>query len=463
MSGAHEPSQPNEKALSTGRKKRIWLVVGAILVAVALILGTWVLAVRFQSPAQRQAAAEPPPMEPVVVELVRADLVERTTVMASAVRADSRSVALPAGTGLSVVTEAGVGAGGQVTAGDVVLWTNDRPLFALPGQFPFFRDIAQGDTGQDVLMLQKGLAAMGYGLYPDGDFGPRTAAALKDLYRSVGASAPMRDEDTKDAGQPAAADPASIRVQTGADPAQSGGEAPAPDPAPSTAPGPSGAPGANPSAPSSSGGGGDGSKPATQPKKVIYAPMSEFVVMDTLPAKVVSVPPVGTVLSGDNAKLELAGSQITLSAKFPGTVAVRLTNTLTGTADLGGKSVPVKISKITAPEEEQAGGDERASNRESSAESTVEFAPTQGALPADWAGSEEILISLDLTEPLLGVLQVPARAIAADASGGTSILVQMEDGTFEQVPVVQKTCLAGMCAIEDSPELHEGMRLRVDR
>lgn len=48
------------------------------------------------------------------------------------------------------------------------------------------RTLRRGDTGDDVTQLQKLLINQGYSLTPDGVFGPKTEAAVRDFQRSVG-------------------------------------------------------------------------------------------------------------------------------------------------------------------------------------------------------------------------------------------------------------------------------------
>ena len=77
-----------------------------------------------------------------------------------------------------------------------------------------------------------------------------------------------------------------------------------------------------------------------------------------------------------------------------------------------------------------------------------------------------MLVTLNLTAPLTGVLTVPQRAIATDAQGSSSVLVQGADGGFTQVTVTVSGCVAGTCALAE-PEagsvLTEGAKVRVDR
>ncbi|MBO3134874.1 peptidoglycan-binding protein, partial [Dermatophilus congolensis] len=61
---------------------------------------------------------------------------------------------------------------------------NDVPVLLIPGQRPFFRDLAPGATGSDVAALQRGLTACGHRVTdPPGKFGKSTAAAWAAIMR----------------------------------------------------------------------------------------------------------------------------------------------------------------------------------------------------------------------------------------------------------------------------------------
>ena len=277
------------------------LLAGAALIAA----GTWVVALRFQSPAQREAAASPPPAGPVTVQVTRGDLTEQTTVLATAARSEAVSVAVPApAEGRGVVTRSGAIAGGSVSSGGAVLWVNSRPVIALAGQFALYRDLYLGARGDDVRMVQQALADLGYDVGVDGELGAGTADAVRDLYRSLDAQAPQ----DADAGQAAPAPQAA---------------SPAPSGDPTAAPGPSGA----------------------QAQPALVLPAAEVMIVPTLPAVVTSVPAVGATVDGQ-AAVVFGAQEVTLSASMPAGIQARMTPGLTGTADLQGQSVDVAVAQV---------------------------------------------------------------------------------------------------------------------
>lgn len=394
--------------MSTSRRTALTLtlILGAVLIAA----GTWVVALRVQSPDQREAAAAPPSAQPVTVTVARGDLAERTTVLASAQYAQTVSLPVPQPTeGRGVITRTGAQAGSTLYAGQVVTWVNSRPLIALAGAFPLYRDLYLGDQGDDVRLLQQALSDLGYGIAVDGTLGARTAAAVTALYETTGAPPPTTTT------QPSAAAPAPATPTT--------------------------APAAQPT--------------ATAPTLVL--PASEVLIVPTLPAVVSSAPAVGATVD-EQATVAVSTSQAALTAAVPASVEARLSQGLSGTATLEGTSMDVVISEIRPPAQDTTQQDAQAST-----EATVVLSTTSGAVPDSWLGHTDILVTLNLSEPLLDQLLVPQRAISLDANGVATVLIAQTDGSFSQMRVTELGCVAGTCAItSEDGALREGASVRVD-
>ncbi len=84
-------------------------------------------------------------------------------------------------------------AGGQtIFNGEQLAGIDGEPLFALVGRVPAWRDITSGESGPDVMELQKALAALGY--YQGGDtpgfFGAATQDAVSAYYEHLGYTPP---------------------------------------------------------------------------------------------------------------------------------------------------------------------------------------------------------------------------------------------------------------------------------
>lgn len=100
--------------------------------------------------------------------------------------ADERQVQLALETGAprvltttreGTVTAMHCATGGTVRSGDVVATTDGLPVIALATSTPLWRDIADGDRGDDVRALQAELARLGAPLVADGVAGGRTIRA----------------------------------------------------------------------------------------------------------------------------------------------------------------------------------------------------------------------------------------------------------------------------------------------
>lgn len=400
--------------------KRRLLAVGAALIALALVVVTWFAATQFQSSAQREASALPPEPQPIMVDIVRTDLTDRTTMKAAAQRTGERKYVLPKPGATSVITAAGVTDGQPLSSGSIVAWVNDRPVFAFKGPFPLYRDLGPGDTGEDVRMVQRALADMGYDIDPDGVFGSVTARYVTDLFRSNGAQAATREKKIE------------ATEQRGVESAQSEGDKQQTQP-----------------------------RPSTRPEQETYLRSSEVLIISDLPGYVVTVPPVGTTLGDENSALVLAASTIQLTSQVPGSIVTRLQPGRQATASVGEQSMALTIASIEDKKAEHNTGDSSAPVTASN--SIVTFSSSD-KIPPEWVGSNDILITVDLTDPLLDVFVVPQRAIAVDALGVASVLVE-QGNELVQVPVKHISCLTGMCAIEaaSSTPLSEGQRVRVDR
>jgi HlyD family secretion protein len=89
--------------------------------------------------------------------------------------------------------------GTHVAEGDVLYELAGRPIFVLEGTIPAYRDLAPGDSGQDVEGLQGALKRLGlYAGTLDGEYGVATAGALQKLYTAHGYTPPQAPAETRD-------------------------------------------------------------------------------------------------------------------------------------------------------------------------------------------------------------------------------------------------------------------------
>jgi hypothetical protein len=132
------------------------LVIGAaVLLGVGGLLG----ATYVKSPAQLAAEQRPAPptvlTAPVKRQVVGASVVLRGTVAGSR---EIQATPVPVTTGAEggaagpPLTAVRKSQGDTVNAGEVIVEVAGRPLVALPGDEPAYRDLRPGDSGKDVTM-----------------------------------------------------------------------------------------------------------------------------------------------------------------------------------------------------------------------------------------------------------------------------------------------------------------------
>ncbi|NLT54194.1 MAG: peptidoglycan-binding protein [Actinomycetales bacterium] len=176
--------------LSTARRRRR-LVTGVALVAAGALAGGLLAGALVKSPAQLAAEARPPTPSLVTAE-VQERVVTSTVVARGTVGVTRHYRATPTGgaegAGPLVVTRLPARPGARIRAGQVLVEVSGRPVVALKGAVPAYRDLVPGAEGRDVTQLQSALRALGHptGADPRGRFGQGTARALTALYRGLG-------------------------------------------------------------------------------------------------------------------------------------------------------------------------------------------------------------------------------------------------------------------------------------
>lgn len=174
--------------------KRLWVVGVGLVAAVLVAVSTWVVAAQvLQSPAEVAAQAEAPEPGPVTAPVERRTL-EAEVIVRGTVRFDEpieiSLLGAPAVDGEAVATWLPE-EDAQVADGDVLLEASGRPVFAVEGALPAYRDLRPGMSGDDVEQLQESLARLGYDPGDiDGSFGAATETALSEWYEDAGYEAP---------------------------------------------------------------------------------------------------------------------------------------------------------------------------------------------------------------------------------------------------------------------------------
>jgi HlyD family secretion protein len=168
------------------------LVVGVPTVAV--VLGS-----NIGSPLQQDAKASPPRTSLITATVVK-KVLQQTVVASGSAKSASTTNVRPAlsdkaGTPspILVISALGLSVGQTVAPGSVLVQISGRPIIALPGSIPAYRNLSPGSDGPDVQELQTALDQLGYSTVGDtpGTFGLATENAVRELYNAKGYSAPL--------------------------------------------------------------------------------------------------------------------------------------------------------------------------------------------------------------------------------------------------------------------------------
>ncbi len=436
------------------RRRRVVLttVAAAALVSVGGLVGS----VFVQSPSQAAADTRPPRASvitaPVTFQVLRSTLVLRGVFAdGKTVQVQPTSVAATAGNpaGASmVVTGIFTSVGKQAEAGRPLLEYSGRPVFLLPGRIPAYRDLLPGETGADVVQLQKALVSLGYRIDGDtsGVLGSGTQTALTRLYSAMGYPVPITGQATATAvkaaqqqvGQARSALDAALSGATPSSSAATGG-------APASGPAKTG-PADSVSALREQ---LDQAEQALTAAEAVNGPMlpaSEVVFMSSLPATVVSIPvSVGDSVKGPVLTLSQGGLQLTgmldptdqplIKSGMSVQVLDESTGAqVSGTVDsLGTLVVPGDASPSAG-----SGSGDPAAQSQQGANGGAAYVPLairpSGAWNQDLAG-QNVRITITAAASSGAVLAVPEAAISAQADDETSVTVQDASGALRQVPV----------------------------
>lgn len=393
------PPRPRRRGRALG-----W--TAAAVGAAVLFGGGWFSAAAFESPAQQAAHAAAPKPGTITADVSQGALQQIVTSNATVERQTRQTIAVTAADGPAVVTAAPIAEGRKVAAGAVVLEVDGQPVFAVPGRFAFYRDLTVGDTGPDVVQLQRALDAAGYRVAADGSFGAGTQTAVEELYRRAGYVPPM----TAEPDDAAATTPAEPPGGTTPDQA---GAAPAPtSPASAFVPAPASAPVPAPPA--------------------VDVPATAFLVAGALPANLVSAPAVGALV-GDSTSITLETGALIASAQVPPDSAAELRKglavTLTGS---NGTPVPASVASVAQPAED--------------GNNATVVMTAASELPDAWL-HQTVLATITVQVAAKDSLIVPTAAIVTAGDGQAHVLKESADGSFTEIPVTETATLSGKSAI----------------
>ncbi|MFE6055272.1 peptidoglycan-binding protein [Kitasatospora sp. NPDC056446] len=395
------PERTAADAVMRRRRRLLGTVVATALLAAGGGAGA---ATFLTSPVQVAAETAAPPADLLTAEVERRVVSESVIVRGTI---DSGAVVDVPGTAPSgvpgarpVVTRVNVRAGDQLAQAKALFEVSGRPVFALVGPLPAYRDLGSGMSGPDVAQLQKALVRAGFATGPDpsGTFGPGTEKAVGRLYASLGYKPPRTTEPAPDAS---AADAAAASPKAGG--AAQDGKPGSPPP-----PGATGA-----------------------PRQGVTVPMAELVYLPTLPARVRSVAAKVGAAPGEKLMTASAGEpvvegEITAQERKllkPGQ-AVEILYEGSGARH---QAVVEHIADTPTPAKDGQDGPVGAATY------TLRVKP-EGRLPADPAGAE-VRLTVTAASSDGPVLAVPVAALSTGADGRAGVGVLGGDGTVRRVTV----------------------------
>lgn len=150
------------------------------VLAAAIALGIAVGAVAFPVAAPTSIAGSTVALtEPVSTESMTDPISVNLTVTTTPATSITTSLG-------GTVTSSSCSVGAGIQSGTVIASINDQPLIALATSEPFWRDIAPGDSGPDVIRLENALRALGYSVSPTSTFVPAGLRAVVALATKLG-------------------------------------------------------------------------------------------------------------------------------------------------------------------------------------------------------------------------------------------------------------------------------------
>ncbi|HEY1094435.1 MAG TPA: hypothetical protein VGE61_07010 [Glycomyces sp.] len=395
------------------RLKKSHVVSGVLALALLGATGTaWYFALQARTPAQRAEETAEPEDSVITVRVDQDQLIDTLEFDAELNRTGDYDVPAPAapeGIETALASKLPLKVGDEVKAGTVLLEVSGRPMIALEGDVPAYRDLKEGDTGPDVEQLQLALQQL-YGTPKTGTFDARTVADVKKLYDHAGydhatTSEEVAQEDTGGEGE----ENTENTEETGGDENTGGGQ-------------------------------------ATTVERVTV-PSSEIVFLPDLPMQVSKInakqsAPVGT----DQPVMTLASGDWKLEAKLDEETAKEL-NQLGEDAELEFGDGPMEGQEVGAFEleereeaaESEDGGFEGEEGEGQTTDVTYavfEFDAEKVEGIDDLAPGEEQEVSLILARSAEDALIVPLSALWTDSEDRTMLtVVEGDDQKERQVEV----------------------------
>ncbi|BCW34892.1 hypothetical protein StoSoilA2_09480 [Arthrobacter sp. StoSoilA2] len=177
------------------RVPRFRRIIGFLVIVMAGMTGAFLAGGYIKSPQSAALDSINIPVQ-VTATVERRALASTLVVPGSMTPGTSVGIAasVPSGTERAVITSMLVAVGDTLKPGTIVATVSGRPLIVISTSVPLYRDLKDGDNGQDVSALQKWLQSMGYLPSMTGVFDKYTQESVAALYRDVDQPAPKSDD-----------------------------------------------------------------------------------------------------------------------------------------------------------------------------------------------------------------------------------------------------------------------------
>lgn len=177
------------------RVPRLRRIIGFLVIVVAGMAGSFLAGSYIKSPQSAALDSINTPIK-VTATVERRTLASTLIIPGSMTPGTSVGIAasVPPGTERAVITRMLVAVGDTLKPGTIVATVSGRPLIVISTSVPLYRDLKDGDNGQDVSALQNWLQSIGYRPNMTGIFDKSTQESVAALYRDVDQSAPKSDD-----------------------------------------------------------------------------------------------------------------------------------------------------------------------------------------------------------------------------------------------------------------------------
>jgi hypothetical protein len=163
------------------RRLIVFFLVLATVAAASFVAGAFV-----RAPQQSALDAVSDQLE-VTYAVEERIVAPGVTLPGRVVSGETRQLTVASGSGAGaverlVVTRQTLVAGQAIAPGTLLGEVSGRPQISIPEGVPLYRDLVDGSTGADVTAFQSALQEMGLDASVTGEVGPRTLAAVVELY-----------------------------------------------------------------------------------------------------------------------------------------------------------------------------------------------------------------------------------------------------------------------------------------